>query len=309
MSHKKLLGVRLPPAVALILLFTAVLTLCLPSCGEDGEPARGSAGATEDITSSEPDGTDPADTAAAQTTALPPETGTSPETQEEKKVSFKMKIASYNIQHAAKGIDAVAEILKQVDADIVGIQEVDYLNTRSGGADQPKLIAEAAGYPYYRFTRAIDYRGGQYGTMIMSKYPIVSFTVKGLASGTEESRSIGHAVLDVDGTEVHFFNTHLSYESLSLRTGQFEAISKMLSDCRHYVLTADFNTQDFSEFGVLAAPLMINRKGSRHVTFPGGSSAIDNIILSDCFTEISAGTIVSDASDHYILFAETVFEN
>ena len=80
-------------------------------------------------------------------------------------------------------------------------------------------------------------------------------------------------------------------------------------DCRHYVLTADFNTQDFSEFGVLAAPLMINRKGSRHVTFPGGSSAIDNIILSDCFTEISAGTIVSDASDHYILFAETVFEN
>ena len=36
---------------------------------------------------------------------------------------------------------------------------------------------------------------------------------------------------------------------------------------------------------------------------------IDNIILSDCFTEVSAGTIVSDASDHYILFAETVFEN
>ena len=218
-----------------------------------------------------------------------------------------LRVATYNVKHAAEGVAKIAGVLKEADADIVGIQEVDYLNSRSPNQDQPKLIAKAAGYEYYKFTPAIDYKGGKYGTAILSKYPIDSFEVTKLDAKGQEGRAIGHAVIDVGGVKVDFFNTHLSFEEKSIRTGQFEDVAAMLEKCGHFILTADFNTQDFSEFSVLGASVMVNRADSRHVTFPGGSSAIDNILTSSGFTELKTETIVSDASDHYLMWTEFEF--
>ena len=217
-------------------------------------------------------------------------------------------VATYNIWHAGNGIDEIAGVIRRSNADIIGIQEVDYLNTRSSGQDQPKLIAEAAGYDYYEFIPAIDYKGGKYGTAILSKYPIESFEYVKLDSGEREGRAIGHASINIDGKILDFYTTHLSYEEKNLRTGQFEQIAAMLAGCENYVLTADFNTQDFSEFDVLGASVMVNRTGSVHVTFPKSSSAIDNILASASFTEKKTSTITSDASDHYLLYTVLEFE-
>ena len=237
----------------------------------------------------------------AEITTEAPET-----TEEETKMPKTLRIGSYNIKHAADAnlnLNTIAQIIKSQKLDIVGIQEVDYKTTRSKKVDQPAVLAEYAEMPYYVFVRAIDYQGGEYGTLILSKYPIISSEVIPLESWDKEGRALGHAVIDIGGKTIDFFNTHLSYEDRALRTLQFFEVSEKTDLCENFILTGDFNTADFSEFGVLGANLL-NDTFRFYPTFPGGNSAIDNIVYTDSFKEIASGTVTQSYSDHYLLWAE-----
>ncbi len=48
---------------------------------------------------------------------------------------------------------------------------------RLGYIDETKEISELAGYEYYAFSKAISLGDGEYGTAILSRYPIESFEV------------------------------------------------------------------------------------------------------------------------------------
>jgi endonuclease/exonuclease/phosphatase family metal-dependent hydrolase len=232
-------------------------------------------------------------------------TTAAPETTEEE-TKMTLRIGSYNIKHAADAklnLSTIAKVITEANLDIVGLQEVDLRTTRVNGIDQPRMLADAAGMPYYVFVRAIDFKGGQYGTLILSKYPIVSSEVIPLESWDKEARSLGHAVIDVNGIQIDFFNTHLSYEDKTLRQAQFFEVSEKTDLCKNFILTGDFNTADFSEFTILGANL-INNVGRWYPTFPGGNSAIDNIVYTDSFKEIASGTVTKSFSDHYMLWAE-----
>ena len=252
-------------------------------------------------------------TTAAETEELTTAEATEAETSMETEVEtsketggepVRLRIATYNIKHAAEGETSIAEVIKAMGADIVGVQEVDYLNTRSGGRNQPKLIADAAGMPYYKFTRAIDYKGGQYGTLILSKYPITEYETVQLYSGGNEGRAVGHAVIDVNGIRLDFFNTHLSYEATDVRLTQLEKIGELTSGCRRFIVTADFNSAAFAEFEPVGATYMVNFFGRELVTFPSKGSAIDNILLSDGIEPGDCGTVTESFSDHRPLWSD-----
>ena len=124
-----------------------------------------------------------------------------------------MRIASFNIHHGADvqmNMGILGEDIAAVGADIAGLQEIDQFVKRSGNQDTLALISAAAKLPHKGFSRGIDLQGGAYGTALISRYPILSFSVTMLESGTAEQRSLGHAVLDADGRKIHFINTHLS---------------------------------------------------------------------------------------------------
>jgi endonuclease/exonuclease/phosphatase family metal-dependent hydrolase len=114
-----------------------------------------------------------------------------------------LSVLTYNI-HSCVGADGkysverVAHVLKQANADIVCLQEVEVNSalqtTRiwsTGHADdQPALLAQMAGYLYYKFAKAItcvaDKRtccesfgegDGEFGVAILSKWPIQEHTV------------------------------------------------------------------------------------------------------------------------------------
>lgn len=214
------------------------------------------------------------------------------------------RIATYNIEHAAAGEKNVAAVLRELNAGVVGIQEVDLCNSRSGGRDQPALLADLSGMPYYRFAPAIDFRGGAYGTLILSRYPVASFEVVPLDAEGYEGRSVGHAVLDIEGTRVDFFNTHLSYENSGVRARQFGALAELLKPCRRFILTGDFNVEDLDEYAVLGAAVAINRKERVIGSFIANDAPIDNVLLSAGFAEIAAGRLPAVASDHYPVWAE-----
>ena len=218
-----------------------------------------------------------------------------------------LRVGTYNICHAAYAdgdLQKIGGVIRENGLDICGIQEIEYKSTRVGGVNQPKLLSEACGLPYYRFVRAIDYADGYYGTMILSRFPIVGFSMEELESGASERRAVGHAVLDLGTQTLDFFCTHLSVEFPELRAPQFSRLSELLAPCKSFILTGDFNTEQFDEFSVLHAADMANKTERRIVTFPGTQCAIDNIVLSQNMKFEKIGTVTESFTDHYMLWAD-----
>ena len=217
-----------------------------------------------------------------------------------------LRVASYNIRHGHDaGLDmaVLAKDILSVDPDIVGLQEVDMRTSRVYFRDMLAELAEAAGFAHYAFCRAIDFAGGEYGTAMLSRYPIYSFDVIPLpCEGARERRSVGHAVLDVDGERIDFFNTHLSVESSALRTPQFSALAALTEPYPGWILTGDFNTADLNCFTAFEGASLANP--NQYPTFPGTGEGIDNIVCSAPWRILDTGVLPESHSDHLLLWAE-----
>lgn len=217
-----------------------------------------------------------------------------------------LRVGSYNIKNGAQvnhDMSKIAEDILALNLDIVGLQEVDIETSRAKKLDILKLLAEATGYQYYEFTKAIDFQGGGYGTAILSRYPIVHHESVLLETpGGYEQRAYGHAVIEVNGAKLHFFNTHLSYENTEIRSAQYEQLAKATAAYRGYILTADFNTENLNEFKVFDKATLANP--GKYATFPSSSTAIDNIVLADGWEITDSGMLSNNKSDHNLLWAE-----
>ena len=251
---------------------------------------------------------DTADT-AEDTTDTAFEATTSEETtetvsDEQQFAELNLVFVTLNIKHGAEGLDTIAEAIRDISPDIIGLEEVDVNCERSGYVDEPAVLAELAGYHYYAFSKAINLGSGEYGTAILSRFPIEYFEVIPLESGSGESRSLGHAVLNVNGLELHAFVTHLSWEDRTLRIKQMETIAYQLQNCKHYVLMGDFNCFDLEDIVFLGGEYYVNRPDRRYTTFRRFDAALDNIVVSKDFTELSSGLSDRDCSDHKLLYAE-----
>jgi len=172
-------------------------------------------------------------------------------------------VVSYNIKCAMHGktVDQVVDQIKAVDADIVGFQEVDLYKSRSNYQDQIKLIAEKAGYPYYKFEPVLmtgkshekadpDIKSDSYGHAVMSKYPILKSEIiwptAQTITETSELRNFGRHEIDVDGTVIAFYNCHL--DSLQGRRQYYEIQGKYMAKDEYAICVGDFN-ENHTEFG------------------------------------------------------------
>jgi endonuclease/exonuclease/phosphatase family metal-dependent hydrolase len=166
------------------------------------------------------------------------------------------KLASYNIcsshflhgKYTKENLELLSQSIAAVGADAVCLQEVDKGASRSEGVDMTAKLAHLSGYAYSYFIKIRDFQGGEYGTAILSRYPIVkaqtlNFAVKIAKQGT----SCGYVVLDVDGQRVTLFNTHLSIESEEANTDTMLCLGNILDDYAEkngakLLCCGDFNT-------------------------------------------------------------------
>jgi len=94
-----------------------------------------------------------------------------------------MKILSFNLQHCNSFLEQkidyelMANAIRELDADIVGLNEIYDKGNGEHLDSQTKILAELAGYPYRYFARAIDLHDGFYGNALLSRYPIESAQV------------------------------------------------------------------------------------------------------------------------------------
>jgi endonuclease/exonuclease/phosphatase family metal-dependent hydrolase len=80
-----------------------------------------------------------------------------------------MRVATYNLLHGTAlpegtvDVDRLATAVRDLDADVLGIQEVDRGQARSGGTDQAAVVAAAAGARWWRFVPTVLGTPGQRG--------------------------------------------------------------------------------------------------------------------------------------------------
>ena len=132
--------------------------------------------------------------------------------------------------------------------DIVSLQEVDVHTNRSGkNINQAKELARLSGMPFYYFTKAIEYDGGEYGLAILSKFPMEemqSIPLPTLAETKDEFRTLATALIQIPGNKkILFANTHLdAQKSDTNRFLQINQIVEILSKEKlPIIITGDFN--------------------------------------------------------------------
>ena len=163
-----------------------------------------------------------------------------------------LKVMTYNIRHASPpstdeiDLDAIAQVINNQSPDLVAVQEVDVNTKRSGKIDQAQLLAKKTGMNYF-FAKAIDYQGGDYGVLILSKYPIQSskkHQLPTLAETKGEPRVLATSVVKLPNNKtVLFACTHLDAQKNNTnRHLQMAAINDILKNEKiPVVIGGDFN--------------------------------------------------------------------
>lgn len=181
-----------------------------------------------------------------------------------------LTVATFNIAHGrgtAAGnwsegaspkferIQSIAAALRDIDADVVVMNEVDFNSTWSGHQNQAAAIAQAAGYPYRVEQRNLDfgfvYGSFCFGNAILSRYPIADAQV--LDFPPEKSwedwlvgckRGVVASLRLNQGQRIRVAAVHLEHRFESSRVAGAKQIIKLLDKTgkNPVVIAGDFNS-------------------------------------------------------------------
>lgn len=160
-----------------------------------------------------------------------------------------VKIMTYNIKSGdMKGIDAIGQVIKDVDPDIVGLQEVTY---KVKGVNVEERLKEITGMPYSFFSEAMPNmnNNGSYGNLILSKYPLTHTESHQLDCLVESyTRSVGIVETRIEDKAFYFATTHIDHKESINRIHHTELILGYLKALdKPVILCGDFNGDENSE--------------------------------------------------------------
>jgi endonuclease/exonuclease/phosphatase family metal-dependent hydrolase len=143
-----------------------------------------------------------------------------------------LRVATYNI-HKCRGLDRcvrpgrIAEVLFELDADIVALQEVVGRGPNSH-EDQARYVAEAIGY-HPAFGENRRHNGAAYGNLLLSRFPVVGSWNYDITTRGREPRGVLRAdVRLADGQVLHLFNVHLGTAYLERRQQARHMVSRRI---------------------------------------------------------------------------------
>ena len=216
---------------------------------------------------------------------------------EEAKNKVNINVATWNIRrYKDAGRDKIAEKIATLNLDIIGLQEArTFADTDEKEENNTKYVLGEIGKKtglnkfYYTHTRA--------GNAIMTKRTVVSNNGFGLAS-CYETRSLQKTVINVNGVNISFYNTHLSYQENCPQIQLESAYNIIKNDVNPVILVGDFNVGPptvltntlGSEYKIIAYDtvrqiyadsIIINGKGKLQYVEGSGKTVVTTGTLSD----------------------------
>lgn len=226
-----------------------------------------------------------------------------------------IRILSYNIFHGEKtngeiDMDVFASIISEHDPDLVALQEVDKGVSRSNYLDITQELSERTGLNGY-FIKHRDYREGEYGQAILSKYPIENIDIKGSYSTSTYIKLPFAKVNITDDKFIHFNTSHLStdYNDRSEQTKQLANYYNEELNQGPLIIAGDLNAEpESSEMDILLEQFEMSDQRVRNTfsTRSGMRKKIDYVLYPNNGNWEVQETMVTcrkDASDHCALLA------
>lgn len=147
----------------------------------------------------------------------------------------------------------IADVIRNVDADVVVLNEVDFDAGWSHGVNQAQFLAEATGYPFRVEQRNFDVRtpfeSWAFGNALLSRFPIeqAHWVELPAYSLLEEwlvgSKEAAVVVLDASGARIAALPVHLSFRSEETRLAAIPVLDSVAGALDPpLVLAGDFNT-------------------------------------------------------------------
>ena len=237
-----------------------------------------------------------------------------------------MRIATYNI-HKCVGIDRkysperIVKVLREIDADVIGLQEVlchSHLHIRD---HQAKFIADALGFEFV-LGKNRQIKGADYGNAIISRHSILSAGNHDITISPYEPRGCLLAEIEiVPGKTIHFADLHMGTSFFERRKQVHNLLAGNVLEAPdiagHRIIVGDFNewtngvtTRMFrSSFNWIDPKIHLGTSRS----FPGYMPLLhlDHIYFDSSF-KLEAATIHRSrtamvASDHLPIYADFRF--
>lgn len=126
----------------------------------------------------------------------------------------RLRVATYNV-HKCQGLDRrvrperIARVLGEIDADLIGLQEVVCHQGEEDERDQAHFLARVLGL-HVRLGENRRLHGAAYGNVVLSRYPLVFAHNHDISIVGREQRGCMRVDVDLDGEfPLHLYNVHL----------------------------------------------------------------------------------------------------
>ena len=241
-----------------------------------------------------------------------------------------LRVATWNIHKGVQGVGParrleihnIGHAIEQLDADLVCLQEVRFINRReqrrfARWPEQPQadFLAPEGYEPVYR-TNAVT-RHGEHGNALLSRWPVLSHQHEDMSDHRFEQRGLLHTEVQVAGVTVHALVVHLGLIPAS-RERQVQQLRRYIERevprQAPVIVAGDFNHWGQRLTHLLARAGLHQFEGVRTPTYPSRLplAQLDHVYargLRPLSAMVPRGRIWRQMSDHLPLVAEFALQD
>lgn len=223
-----------------------------------------------------------------------------------------IKVMSYNLHNGFDtsgelGLEALAIVIEENDADIVALQEVSRGWLVNGGVDMLSWLSQRLDMPYVSGPTA----GPLWGNAVLSKYPIKGYdTIVLPPDDLCIERGLIATMIDTGDSDLQVIATHLHHveEDSDIRQVQVPVILEYWNNAPNTIILGDLNAQPGApEIEMLHQAGLVDTLAEHPevLTFSSANlyQRIDYIWLSPDIYFVESYAVFSRASDHLAVVA------